>query len=587
MSEQRTIDLYPLVKDLMIVTKGSQLARLGDVMVWPQRLLIDWMSQNLNSRKPTRAIILKARQLGISTLIKAVDFAFAMWCDYYKSQTISHMRKSTEHLVSMSQVFFDHYQFRQFYRQTNAAAGKLGWDPVKSQIGVNTANTLQGLRSLTFQFGHCSEVAFWPNASTLMASVGPALPEEPFSFLFLESTANGIGNWFSETWDEAVAGENDYVPFFFPWQTHPQYTGDYIGLDPVDARSLDDMEAQLADEFAADRLGEENLAILSRTMTPEQLREISGPMSRDEILSRLAWRRRIIRTNLRDPDLFLQEYPHRPSVAFLSTGRNIFPLTFLDAVYVPATCLRGDLLSQGGKLRFVDNPFGGLKVYRPPQPDRHYLVAGDPTFTTGGDYACAQIIDRQTWEQVAVFRKKVDPSRFGEELVRLGYWYNTALLAPESNKDGATTVGRILGLDYPNVWQRQVVDTMGQGSTNKAGWFTNERTKHEKIGNLQACVYDGSLVIHDEVTYAEMKNYVDLGAGSYGNANGQKNDDTVSALAIAVTVNQYEAWEMPPDGRDLASMEEQQMAMLARVHDMLQDESKVSYDQGYGSGDDW
>lgn len=540
----RGIDLAPMIERLTIVDKGAQLRKLRRVMNWPQRHLVDHVTDNLHNGRPTRVIILKARQLGISTITEGIQFSLAMLVDNFRGHIISHESKSNEHLLGMTQRYYDTYSFRKMYTQTNKAANKVAWDPTNSRIGISTAKNLGSGRSLTVHFLHGSEVSFWPNADVLMSGLGQSIPKGAFSFVILESTANGMGNWFQSTWDRAVTGENDYTPMFFPWQTHPEYTGRTIGIDPVDPITLDDHELELARMFLDDRLGEENAAVLTRSMSPEVLTALRAPMTSDEVMSRLAWRRHVIANDLRgDTDLFLQEYPHAPSVAFLSTGRNIFPLAQLEPIYRPAHALVGDLLSQSGRLKFHEVASGPLKVFQPPNPNRGYIIGGDPTFTTSGDYACAQVLDRQTWEQVAVWRGRCTPGRFGEIMVRLGYWYNEALLAPESNKDGATTVGRIQGLDYPNIWERQVVDTAGDAPTNKLGWHTNARTKTEAIGNLQSSIYDRSLTIHDPHTFNELKNYVDLGMGKYGNANGEENDDTVMALAIAATVNHYESYQ--------------------------------------------
>jgi hypothetical protein len=82
---------------------------------------------------------------------------------------------------------------------------------------------------------------------------------------------------------------------------------------------------------------------------------------------------------------------------------------------------------------------------------------------------------------------------------------------------------------------------------NQYGWITNSRTKTEAIGNLQSALFDRTILIHDPVTYSEMKNYVVLPTG-FGNADGKENyDDTVMALAIALTATKHEALLMHND----------------------------------------
>ena len=44
-----------------------------------------------------------------------------------------------------------------------------------------------------------------------------SVPREPFTVVVLESTAKGIGNFFHDTWCDAVDGKSAYTPLFVPW----------------------------------------------------------------------------------------------------------------------------------------------------------------------------------------------------------------------------------------------------------------------------------------------------------------------------------------------------------------------------------
>ena len=180
----------PMVKRLSIVDKGAQKRKFGQVMNWPQRHLVNHITRNLRDGKPTRVIVLKARQLGISTDTQAIQFSLSMMVDNFRGHIISHESKSNEHLLGMAQRFFDTYPFRRFYEQTNKAANKIAFDPTNSRIGISTAKNLGSGRSLTVHFLHGSEVSLWPNADVLMSGLGQSIPKSAFSFIILESTAN-------------------------------------------------------------------------------------------------------------------------------------------------------------------------------------------------------------------------------------------------------------------------------------------------------------------------------------------------------------------------------------------------------------
>jgi hypothetical protein len=56
---------------------------------------------------------------------------------------------------------------------------------------------------------------------------------------------------------------------------------------------------------------------------------------------------------------------------------------------------------------------------------------------------------------VAEYKGKIPPDRFGEMLDNLGRQYNNALLAPENNTFGYTTVMKLKELNYPNFITRK------------------------------------------------------------------------------------------------------------------------------------
>jgi hypothetical protein len=43
-------------------------------------------------------------------------------------------------------------------------------------------------------------VAFWPEASTVMLGLRQTIPSTPGTAIIMESTANGMGNYFHQQW---------------------------------------------------------------------------------------------------------------------------------------------------------------------------------------------------------------------------------------------------------------------------------------------------------------------------------------------------------------------------------------------------
>jgi hypothetical protein len=144
-------------------------------------------------------------------------------------------------------------------------------------------------------------------------------------------------------------------------------------------------------------------------------------------------------------------------------------------------------------------------------------------------------------------RLRCDAVEFGKHLYRLGEYYNFATVGPEVEGPGGLTIGTLQGLAYPNIYMRaeKLDKTPGKLTGSQWGWSTSLQTKHIAVGYGINALTQSSLLIHDPITYKEMKNYVTLPNGGYGNGDGSPNDDTVMALLIALAIHFTDA---PPLG---------------------------------------
>lgn len=537
----REVKLFALVSELKVLTKERGIVRFGDVMNYAQKELLLDCERQLRETGQIRIIVLKARQIGVSTVIEGIIFVLSILFRDYHSLIVSHEKDSAEGLLTMTRRYWTTYVFKEFYVEKYNGKAHLAWTDRESEIQVATAKNVDAGRSKTIQALHASEVAFWEDPETLMTGLRQAIPTYGITAIFLESTANGVGNYFHRTWNEASKGDSEYTPLFYPWHKHPEYTAQFV---PAQERSKFTLEMLDAEEKLLRRMG------------------IS-----DE---RLIWRRwAVINLCQGDVDKFHQEYPTTPHEAFISTGLNVFPLPSLVAHYEPSHGHRGELLEVNGKLQFFQTETGPLRVFAYPSSDKDwgvYLVGADPTHSTAGDYACAQVINRRTLEVVATLRRKIDPMTFAHDLSKLGYYYNTAVIAPEKTGPGYATIGALNEMNYPRLFQMAKIDsTPGQPISQTYGWTTNRQTKQLAVAHLKKAIMESvqevggakyGLVIHDEQTVTEMRDYVTTADGQgYENADGSPFDDGVMALAIAVTAHNIEppvpAYD--PQERDLSA----------------------------------
>ncbi len=136
----------------------------------------------------------------------------------------------------------------------------------------------------------------WPNGDEVVTSVHQSVPQLLSSSIFHESTAKGAQGAFYEYWNDAVAGRNNFVPFFAPWYWDPTYVQEFPSRDHER-------------KFAS-------------TLSPQDLRYMEKYRLS---IPQMAWRRWKIDNDLKGSERrFRQEYPADAEEAFLTTGSPAF-----------------------------------------------------------------------------------------------------------------------------------------------------------------------------------------------------------------------------------------------------------------------
>ena len=516
------LSLTPFINELSIKTTKLEIRKfnlnyvdpdptIGD-WGWAQRRFVAEVERQYNSGQPVRIITLKARQLGISTVTEAILFLWNFIHPGSSNLVLTHQDSVSQRLFNMTKLYWDTWPHKVLYSLKYGTRRQLRWEETGSDMSVATASNKEGLRGATLHGLHGSEVASWPDPETLWTGLNNTIPRRHKTIVVLESTAKGVGNWFHDKWLEAESGDSEFIPLFFPWFEHPAYRVRH-SLTTLD---LD------ADEREILRMC-------------EKVR-----MSSDEALSAIAWRRLEI-PRQGGLDNFAQEFPATPEEAFIVSGRPIFPQQEVQSCYEERTGVTGDLYRDGrGEVGFRETPNGHLTLFKvPDRTDRRndmYMIAGDPSRTVYGDPGCIQVINRQTWEQVAVWHGHRNPGEFAQEMILIGDFFNHGILCPEVEGGGQGTISVILQSGYGNVWLQKWADRL-KTSTSMYGWSTNYQRKRWAMGMLQKFITDRSLLLHDKHTVHELIYFVENEDGTLGNGGGASHDDRVMALMIAVVAS--------------------------------------------------
>lgn len=241
-----------------------------------------------------RDLILKARQLGISTVIQADYFTTAI-TETSLQATLAHDNQTTQKLRRMAKHFYkklpDHLRPQRGYDNATTTT----YPATSSEVTIATAGSLEVGRGGTYTHVHGSEVAFWDDAESIMLGLMQGVPSG--GMIALESTPNGAQGWFYERCLEALDGVGPWTLHFYPWWWDDGYR---LPLDPGETIRFTADEQRLVDAHG---------------LTAEQIK----------------WRR-AKQTELKGK--FPQEYPEDPMTCFLTSGHGFFSnIAHLNTVF--------------------------------------------------------------------------------------------------------------------------------------------------------------------------------------------------------------------------------------------------------------
>ena len=200
---------------LKIRTKGQGLQKM--VLRRAQRYLDEQLEAQRERLGYVRAIVLKGRQQGVSTLIQGRFMRATTTRPGVRAFILTHEKDATENLFEMADRYYNNLPVWMQPELGKCNAKELSFDKLDSGYKIGTAGNKAVGRSQTIQLFHGSEVAFWPNAEEHTKGILQAVPDASDTEIILESTANGVGNYFHQQWKQAEKGLSDFIAIFIPW----------------------------------------------------------------------------------------------------------------------------------------------------------------------------------------------------------------------------------------------------------------------------------------------------------------------------------------------------------------------------------
>ena len=462
----RALGLGALLADRLLVVRG----RDGTL----KRLRPNPAQQEFERRRGQRNIILKARQMGITTWIAGQYFLRTICARGVLSVQVAHTREAAESIFAVVERMWQNLPepLRDGpLKRSRANVGQMVFPALDSQFRVVSAGEPNAGRSMTIQNLHLSEVARWPgDAAAILCGLRAALA--PGGELTMESTPCGAYGAFYDEWMRAE--ETATVQHFFPWWLEPAYVGK-----------------------PALRLREDERALVARHgLTSEQIGF-----------------RRGLEQSFRG--LRAQEFAEDAVTCFKSSGECCFEVAPIEArlaeVPEPLETRRG----------------GALEIWLPAVAGNEYLVAVD---TAGGgsdgDFAAAQVIEMATGLQCAELRERLGTLELARVAAALAREYGGASIAVERNNHGSGVLAYLDAVEhYARVYEQAGV----------AGWLTSAGSKPGMVSRMGALLAEQPGLFYSRRLLAECRTFVTGPNGRTGAATGA-HDDCLMAMAIAHAV---------------------------------------------------
>lgn len=450
--------------------------------------------------------ILKGRQFGITTLLKLIDFDFALANVGVNSLTIADTTDNAEKIFRKVRTAYDNLpeNFRNKLAVDLNNVRELTIKSNQSSIAVDTS-----ARSMTVQRLHLSEYAFYKKKlyEESMTGTMEALPKD--GSVVIETTANGMNHAYT-TWNEDCNyyefrnGEFDFysgfdatkewVGLFLPWYWHDEYQ---LPVPDGVRKELREVYDTLAEQY---------------DLIPKAY-DIYG-LSDEQ----LYWYIIKIRQN---KNLVKREYPLNAQEAFLASGKVIFDLNVLSTKIFKKPVI-------------IER---GVNIYELPKKGDDYIIGVDPAEGVDGDSSGVVIIGIDPLRIVAVFKSNtIQQHDLADKVAWLGEKYNDAFVVPERNM-GLAMILKLEEMGYSNIYRQTSIDSKDKKESKKLGWRTTGANRDLIIDNFIEIYEEEQIDITSEIA-EEMMHFVQKDDGKREHEDGF-HDDVLFALFLALIGIRY------------------------------------------------
>jgi hypothetical protein len=492
------IDYQKFIEDNFMVIDHDTQTPVPFVLNTAQAKYCKMLVDNYDGRfDGVRDIILKARQQGFSSFILALFTVDFLLRPYSKSICISHRADSTTFLFKKVKFYLDCY-IEKLAEKAGQSPEELKKEFFKSNSRNLIENNLNGSTFYVLTAGAkvggrgdsarnviFSEAAFYQDtemvtAEEMIMATTQMVPQDR-GMIFIESTANGEGNYYHKTWQKAAKGQSAFKPIFF-------------------GRS--------------ESYDEEWIAKKEKTFTNRKMFLQEFPNTPDEAFITSG-------TPFFDVD----------AVRFLEDTYKMNPLEmgrFSTGGYFEGSEFEEDAM---------------VKIYREIEEDEQFVIFADPA--DGMDFCAAVACSKKHYDVPIVFNAKMESSQFGYDLYYMCNWiYNKTHIWPKlavERNSGQATIHVLKELNYTDLFRMVDFTAKESGTYEKGaiGWTTTgyisggelKGTRRKMLDDLAMAIRQRMIRFYDEEVFNQVKSFKIVRGKAQASRN--KHDDLLISLAGA------------------------------------------------------
>jgi hypothetical protein len=354
---------------LWIKDKEGNLIQFGEVMTPEQITVIKAL------HKYNRVAIVKARQMGITTVVRAYCF----WEAYTSHRTInsvvvSNKQGSANEILRIDKRFYSSLP-DPLKRPSQINRHRINFNSTDTSIIAMSAQSDASDRGYTLNTVHATEFAFYDDPENWLASTLASVNKGK---LILESTANHFG----DALHKIATNPEGWHVVFLPWSSFPSYR--HTLQWGKNKFVVTDDEQSIMDKFGLDK-------------------------------NQISWRRKKI-AEIKDERLFKREYPLSIEEAYAMASDNYF---------------YDDHFEEVQKIKINDNT---IEVISPHSTKDNYVMGVDIAGGEGGDYSVGIVLSRLTSAPVAIVNSNMmSVNDFAQACMNLAQKYKAQIAFEENN----------------------------------------------------------------------------------------------------------------------------------------------------------